>query len=133
MVTHCVDQNVQCKNINGITNIRPVLGQVPFISINEACAKCNHVKQIHVGPFNLYLQKWFIFVNLETQNTNLESRWPPVFLHMSASKTITVMCKFSFQSINYLSVIINNSRIIWIRHSVVTYDVEFLTHRNVFW
>jgi len=21
----------------------------------------------------------------------------------------------------------------WIRHSAVTYDVEFLTHRNVFW
>jgi len=107
MVTHCLDRNVHCKNINGQINIQPVEGKHFEIFLNKNCAKCNNV--IEFTRWNIKIRlttKVFglnSFRNLGAINSNSEEpRGTLTFLPTSTSKPISCD-KYSFRSINYSS------------------------------
>jgi len=107
MVTQCLDQNVQCKFIDGQINIAIVEGQNSEIFLNDECAKCNNVKTFKRWGIKIILtSKTFqldSFRNLgERNSTSHVSEGATVFLPISTSKPTTCN-KYFFQSVNYSS------------------------------
>jgi len=107
MVTQCLDQTVQCKSINGQTNIGPVVGQNSEIFLNEECATCNNVSKFARWDVKLLLtSNTFGFDSLRylgaRNSKDDQSRGTTVFLPISTSKPITCD-KYSFRSVSYSS------------------------------
>jgi len=137
MVTQCLDQNVQCKYINGQINMWIVEDKNSVIFLNEECAKCNNVSEYTRWDIKLKLpSKSFgldSFRNFGAGLVNSEdSKESIVFLPTSTSRPIRCD-KHSFLPIDYASC--PNETYIELCKSVFlpySYIAGISVYRNVF-